>query len=192
MLSITDVSISPVPCPPDGRDAPTTPGCNVPGHDATAPGGRLLAYASFLICGVFRITDVRIIAARDRLIVAMPSRKLSDRCRHCDVRVALNARFCPNCGARHPRGLAPVGTTGRPVYHADVAYPVTAEARAAIERAVLVAYGVAMRAAGTAGTGGGDEGRDGGDGAMGVTANGTAGEAGGLARVGVLPVRRRA
>jgi DNA-binding cell septation regulator SpoVG len=220
MLRITDVLI--VPVSPDPRSRPGTgpcPGngvissgngaipCPGPGnahrpanatddthddYDAPAPASRLLAYASFLIAGGFRVSDVRIVSARGCLLVAMPSRKLTDRCRHCNARVALAARFCPACGARHPEGQGPVGAEGRPVYFADVAHPVTAAARAEVERAVLGEYRRVVREAGTTDATGGVGGDQDAAGATDGNGNGAVDKVESTGRVGVLPARRRA
>ena len=62
--------------------------------------GRLKAFCSLTFDNTFVIRDVKIIEGNDGLFLAMPSRKLCDRCRRCGEKNHLRARFCNNCGQR--------------------------------------------------------------------------------------------
>jgi stage V sporulation protein G len=105
--------------------------------------GRLKAFCSLTFDNTFVIRDVKLIEGNDGLFLAMPSRKLCDRCRRCGEKNHLRARFCNNCGARldesrfqHVNGHS----SSRPKLHADIAHPINADCRLEIERRVLQAY----------------------------------------------------
>jgi stage V sporulation protein G len=111
-------------------------------------GGRLRAFCSLTFDNTFVVRDVKLIEGNDGLFLAMPSRKLCDRCRRCSEKNHLRARFCNQCGARldenrHARsGNAQLGGRGlmRPKLHADIAHPINAACRLELERRVLMAY----------------------------------------------------
>jgi DNA-binding cell septation regulator SpoVG len=116
-------------------------------------GGRLRAFCSLTFDNTFVVRDVKLIEGNDGLFLAMPSRKLCDRCRRCSEKNHLRARFCNQCGARldenrHTRsgqGNAQMGGNGRggfmrPKLHADIAHPINASCRLELERRVLMAY----------------------------------------------------
>ena len=58
---------------------------------------RLKAFCALTFDNTFVIRDVKIIEGNDGLFLAMPSRKLCDRCRRCGEKNHLRARFCNNC-----------------------------------------------------------------------------------------------
>src|SRR5690242_14545212 len=119
-------------------------------------GGRLKAFCSLTFDNTFVIRDVKLIEGNDGLFLAMPSRKLCDRCRRCGEKNHLRARFCNNCGIRldenrYLRSQQPVramnghsnghpGDGGRLKLHADIAHPINADCRLQIEQQVLSAY----------------------------------------------------
>lgn len=107
-------------------------------------GGRLKAFCSLTFDNTFVIRDVKLIEGNDGLFLAMPSRKLCDRCRRCAEKNHLKARYCNNCGARldENRYLAYQSGNGaqRLKLHADIAHPINADCRLELERRVLLAY----------------------------------------------------
>jgi stage V sporulation protein G len=113
-------------------------------------GGRLKAFCSLTFDNTFVIRDVKLIEGNDGLFLAMPSRKLCDRCRRCGEKNHLKARFCNNCGSRleenrngfHANGNGNGSGNGmsRLKLHADIAHPINADCRLELERRVLLAY----------------------------------------------------
>jgi stage V sporulation protein G len=108
-----------------------------------ANGGRLKAFCSLTFDNTFVIRDVKLIEGNDGLFLAMPSRKLCDRCRRCSEKNHLRARFCNQCGTRldenrYMRYQDQQG--GRLKLHADIAHPINADCRLELERRVLLAY----------------------------------------------------
>jgi stage V sporulation protein G len=106
-------------------------------------GGRLKAYCSLTFDNTFVIRDVKLIEGTDGLFLAMPSRKLCDHCPRCGEKNHLRARFCNGCGGRlsESRFLSHHNGNGnRLKLHADIAHPINADCRAALEHDVLLAY----------------------------------------------------
>jgi len=107
-------------------------------------GGRLKAFCSLTFDNTFVIRDVKLIEGNDGLFLAMPSRKLCDRCRRCGEKNHLRARYCNNCGAKlnENRYLQYQNHNGptRLKLHADIAHPINASCREDLERRVLSAY----------------------------------------------------
>lgn len=103
---------------------------------------RLKAYCSLTFDDTFVIRDVKLIDGNEGLFLAMPSRKLADRCRRCGEKNHLRPRFCNHCGSRlnENRHLQGHAGPGRPKLHADIAHPISVECRQDIERQVLAAY----------------------------------------------------
>ena len=114
--------------------------------------GRLKAFCSLTFDDTFVVRDVKLIEGPDGLFLAMPSRKLCDHCPRCGEKNHLRARFCNHCGGRldesrssrnlssnvHGHGSGHAG--GRLKLHADIAHPINAACRSAIERDVVDAY----------------------------------------------------
>lgn len=105
------------------------------------PGQRdkLRAFASLTLDGALVIRDIKIIDGGDRLFVAMPSRKLCDRCAHCGGKNYVRARFCNDCGERLERDRAELDERGRPRLYSDIAHPINQRARDQFQTAILSA-----------------------------------------------------
>ena len=102
-------------------------------------GGRpdkLRAYCSVTFDNAFIVRDIKIIEGPRGEFVAMPSRKVGERCPECGTKNHLGSKFCNECGSRQPEQRKS-GTTRR---HADIAHPLHADARAAIQERILKAY----------------------------------------------------
>ena len=105
------------------------------------PTDKLRAFASITIEDCLVIRDIKIIeGGGGRLFVAMPSRKLGDRCPSCAGKNPRRARFCNDCGVRLPESAAQLDERGRPRLYADVAHPIHQKARDFIQSAILEAY----------------------------------------------------
>jgi stage V sporulation protein G len=101
---------------------------------------RLLAFCSVTFDHAFVIRDLKIIDGSRGLFVAMPSRKLTDRCHTCSCKNHLRARFCNNCGRRLDETRAMREAEGRAKLHADIAHPIHSHAREQIQGAIAKAY----------------------------------------------------
>jgi stage V sporulation protein G len=105
--------------------------------------GRLKAYCSLTFDQTFVVRDVKLVEGNEELFLAMPSRKICDRCNRCGEKNHLRARFCNQCGGRldETRALRPHSNSrGRPKLYADLAHPIHPGCRAKIEQEVLAAY----------------------------------------------------
>ena len=101
---------------------------------------RLLAFCSVTFDNAFVVRDLKIIEGTKGMFVAMPSRKLTDRCMKCSCKNHLRARFCNQCGAKLDEHRAMRDTDGRAKLHADIAHPIHSAARELIQNAVIKAY----------------------------------------------------
>jgi len=101
---------------------------------------RLLAFCSITIDGVFVVRDMKLIAGPSGPFVAMPSRKLCAHCRSCGHKNPFKASFCNQCGVKLPESAPPRDGDGRLRYYADIAHPINAACREAIQHRVVQEY----------------------------------------------------
>ena len=101
---------------------------------------RLLAFCSITFDNTFVIRDLKVIEGTRTLFVAMPSRKITDRCGSCGSKNHLRARYCNNCGHKLDEHRASRDMEGRAKLHADVAHPISSSCRDALEEAILKAF----------------------------------------------------
>ncbi len=109
---------------------------------------RLQAFCSITIENDFVVRDLKIIEGYKGAFVAMPSRKLADKCPKCNSKNHLRARFCNDCGAKlddkralgESRGEAREESKGKFKLYADTAHPINSKCRDEIEQKVLAAY----------------------------------------------------
>jgi stage V sporulation protein G len=101
---------------------------------------RLLAFCSITFDNAFVVRDLKIIEGTKGMFVAMPSRKLTDRCHTCGCKNHLRARFCNQCGHKLDESRALRAADGRAKLHADIAHPIHSGAREQIQAAVARAY----------------------------------------------------
>lgn len=113
---------------------------------------RLQAFCSITIDNDFVVRDLKIIEGYKGAFVAMPSRKLADKCTKCGCKNHLRASFCNDCGAKlddkrglgesrgEARGEAGEESRGKFKLYADTAHPINSKCRDEIEQKVLAAY----------------------------------------------------
>lgn len=102
---------------------------------------RLQAFCSVTIDDDFVVRDLKIIEGYKGAFVAMPSRKLTDKCTKCACKNHLRARFCNDCGAKLDEKRAEVEDKGGKFkLYADTAHPINSKCRDEIEQKVLAAY----------------------------------------------------
>lgn len=101
---------------------------------------RLQAFCSVTFDNAFVVRDLKIIEGTKGSFVAMPSRKLTDRCTQCGCKNHLRARFCNQCGQKLNEDRATRDAEGRAKLHADIAHPINSGCREVIQSAVLRAY----------------------------------------------------
>lgn len=100
---------------------------------------RLQAFCSITIDNDFVVRDLKVIEGHKGAFVAMPSRKLTDRCQKCGGKNHLMAQYCNDCGVKLDEKRASKGA-GRLKLHADTAHPINSNCREEIQEKVLEAY----------------------------------------------------
>ncbi len=101
---------------------------------------KLRGYCSVTFDDEFVVRDLKIIEGARGPFIAMPSRKLSDRCPRCSGKNQLQSNFCQQCGVRLPADRGLRDNQGRTRLHADLAHPVNAACRIALHNAVVKAF----------------------------------------------------
>ncbi|MGZ0170489.1 MAG: septation protein SpoVG family protein [Planctomycetales bacterium] len=104
------------------------------------PNDRLQGFCSITFDKCFVIRDLKIIRGMKGSFVAMPSRKLTDRCPKCGTKNQLRARFCNDCGVELHEDRAIKDDEGRAKLYADIAHPINSGCRDMIQRRVLEAF----------------------------------------------------
>ncbi len=101
---------------------------------------KLRGFASLTVDRCLVIRDLKIIDGAKGLFVAMPSRKLHDRCPGCAGKNHIRARFCNDCGLRLREGRGDLDERGRVRLYADIAHPIHQEGRDEVQARVVAAY----------------------------------------------------
>lgn len=101
---------------------------------------RLRAFCSITFDGCFVVRDLKIIEGTQGPFVAMPSRKLTNRCARCGNKNAMRSNYCNNCGVRlRDNREARDDDTPNKLY-ADVAHPINQACRDLIQQHVVAEY----------------------------------------------------
>ncbi len=101
---------------------------------------RLQAFCSITIDNDFVVRDLKVIEGTRGPFVAMPSRKLTDKCKKCGCKNYLRAKFCNDCGTQLDENRAESNDRGRVKLYADTAHPINSECRDEIEKRVLSSF----------------------------------------------------
>ena len=104
------------------------------------PQERLQAFCSITFDHCFVIRDLKIIEGTKGSFVAMPSRKLTDRCPRCQTKNQLRALYCNQCGVHLLDDRAGRDGEGRARLYADIAHPINARCRELIQKKVMEAF----------------------------------------------------
>jgi stage V sporulation protein G len=104
------------------------------------PRDKLRGFASITIESELVVRDIKIIEGSKGLFVAMPSRKLHDRCPSCSCKNPLRARHCNDCGRRLREQRGEADDRGRVRLYADIAHPIHQEGRDHLQRLIVSAY----------------------------------------------------
>jgi stage V sporulation protein G len=104
------------------------------------PQERLQAFCSITFDHCFVIRDLKIIEGAKGSFVAMPSRKLTDRCPRCNTKNQLRALYCNQCGVHLLDNRAGKDADGRAKLYADIAHPINSRCRELIQKKVMEAF----------------------------------------------------
>ena len=86
------------------------------------------------------IRDLKIIQGGKGCFVAMPSRRLMDRCTRCHTKNHLRSRFCNHCGGTLSEDRSAKDFDGRAKLYADIAHPINSRCRELIQTEVIKAF----------------------------------------------------
>ena len=106
----------------------------------TDPNDRLMGFCSITLDGSFVIRDLKIIQGGKGCFVAMPSRRLMDRCSRCHTKNHLRSRFCNHCGGQLREDRSAKDMDGRAKLYADIAHPINCDCREKIQAKVMEAF----------------------------------------------------
>jgi len=101
---------------------------------------RLRAFCSITLDNSFVVRDLKIIDGSQGPFVAMPSRKLTQRCHRCGMKNYIRSKFCNNCGARQRDNRHSRSDDTPNKLYADVAHPINQECRDMIQVRVITEY----------------------------------------------------
>jgi stage V sporulation protein G len=105
-----------------------------------ANGDKLRAFCSITIDNDFVIRDLKVIEGLKGPFVAMPSRKLTERCRRCTGKNHYRAKYCNECGRELSPERSSLESHGRQKLHADIAHPINQRCREAVQARILEEY----------------------------------------------------
>ena len=97
---------------------------------------RLQAYCSITFDKEFVVRDLKVIDGPNGPFVAMPSRRLTMKCRDCRCRNEIRSRYCCSCGVRQS---AAADDDSQTRLFADIAHPINSTARTKIHHQVMKA-----------------------------------------------------
>ncbi|HHT9119786.1 MAG TPA: septation protein SpoVG family protein [Candidatus Hypogeohydataceae bacterium YC41] len=100
---------------------------------------RLQAFCGIIIDNEFVVKDLKIIEGHNGAFVAMPSRKITDRCPKCRGKNHLRSHYCSDCGTKLDEKRYLREGTKIQIY-ADTAHPINAKCREVIQQKVLAAF----------------------------------------------------
>ena len=103
---------------------------------------KLVAYATLVVNGSLKITNIRIINTGDRFIVSMPSRPTIRTTCACQCAIQNFWNYCPLCGNFIPKTQNDKENND---LFRDIVFPVNKETRTMINEAVLTAYHEELR-----------------------------------------------
>jgi stage V sporulation protein G len=101
---------------------------------------RLRAFCSITFDACFVVRDLKIIEGSQGPFVAMPSRKLTNRCSRCGNKNAIRSNFCNNCGTRIREQRESRDEDAPNKLYADVAHPINQACRDMIQQHVVAEY----------------------------------------------------
>lgn len=102
---------------------------------------KVKAFCTVTIDDCFVVKDIKVIEGDKGEFIAMPSRKLSEKCGKCGRKNPVDSSFCSSCGTKLPAS-ARDAREGSP--YSDIAHPVNAECRSMMQMRVIDAYREAL------------------------------------------------
>ena len=110
---------------------------------AEDPRSKLKAFCRVTFDDSIVVHDIKIIDSASGIFIAMPSRRLMDRCPDCGAKNHLGARFCNECGGELPDLDRRDRNSSR--LHSDVVHPINTSSREALEKTILAEFDAVLR-----------------------------------------------
>jgi stage V sporulation protein G len=101
---------------------------------------RLRAFCSVTFDNCFVVRDLKIIEGSHGPFVAMPSRKLTNRCGRCGNKNHIRSNYCNNCGSKFREQRDTRDDEAPNKLYADVAHPINQSCRDLIHQHVVEEY----------------------------------------------------
>jgi stage V sporulation protein G len=101
---------------------------------------RLRAFCSITFDDCFVVRDLKIIEGSHGPFVAMPSRKLTNRCARCGNKNHIRSNYCNNCGSKIRESRDTREEDAPNKLYADVAHPINQFCRDLIQQHVVEEY----------------------------------------------------
>ena len=105
---------------------------------------KLKGFCSIIFNNCFVVRDMKLIGGDNGLFIAMPSRRIMEKCVSCGSKNHARAKFCNECGSALVEVNLPQTSDGRYTLFADIAHPINASFRSQIEKAILAEYKVEL------------------------------------------------
>lgn len=101
---------------------------------------RLRAFCSVTFDNCFVVRDLKIIEGSHGPFIAMPSRKLTNRCGRCGNKNHIRSNYCNNCGSKFREQRDTRDEDAPNKLYADVAHPINQSCRDLIHQHVVEEY----------------------------------------------------
>ncbi len=98
---------------------------------------KVKAFCSVTFDDCFVVKDIKVIEGEKGEFIAMPSRKLSEKCGSCSRKNPMGSSYCSSCGARLPDSQRGAGQAS---LYSDIAHPINAECRRMMQDRIVSAY----------------------------------------------------
>jgi DNA-binding cell septation regulator SpoVG len=95
----------------------------------------VLAFVKIVLDDQLCVTEIKVIEKDGYLYLVMPARKRTASCPNCSSKIAMNYRYCPQCGNKTEF----VVTDNRSI-HEDVTYPINSDFRKYLEAEIAEKY----------------------------------------------------
>ena len=101
---------------------------------------KLKGFCSIIIDKCFVVRDMKIINGDNGIFVAMPSRKIMDKCPRCSAKNHIRAKFCNQCGESLSEDRVQQDNSGRFKLFSDIAHPINSDFRQKLQKAISEEY----------------------------------------------------
>lgn len=102
---------------------------------------KVKAFCTVTFDRCFVVKDIKVIAGDESEFIAMPSRKISDKCGKCGRKNPIGASYCNSCGHKIPENRREPREGS---LYSDIAHPINAECRSTIQTKIIEAYQKAL------------------------------------------------